>query len=693
PSFLTAANARSCSNSCTEHSEDHARIPRGRSNLYASPFAPQTNSRGTRKRYPFAEELSQKLSALSEDEDFQAFTLDQSLTLTLLTSVVSLLSRVERSKEVSVGIAHHGRVKREEHEVAGPLVIVITLQIDVDAEDSFRSLYGKVRDAYHEQTRNVVFNSESFKPKGRHDVMFSFFRQNELNFSSFPTEPEWRYTGHHEPHHRWRLHFLVDHANQLTLLADTLNESFSEQARDISTRNLFDTLEALANNPDQKVTRYELAKHTDQQASALFGAEPPNTENLNLWTQFEETATTNPQSIVAESDAGSMSYHDLLQESRNIGSAIRDFDENGQLPLPVIANRSSEALKAYLGSLFAGRAFLPIDPALPKERIDSIIKDSDSSLVIDPSFVSASSSREGANRSPIYSMHAYVLHTSGTTGKSNGVQVGHTSVLNLLHDIETRVPLASDTNCMWWTAVSFDVSIYEVFSAILYGRKLCIVPEELRLNSRKLFAWMTEQRIHSAYLPPFMLEDFNLWLAANTHPPLKRLLVGVEPIQESLLASIAQRIEGLKIVNGYGPTETTICATFYDINPSKSPNRRTPIGSPLQGNRCYVLDRNLRMMPIGTTGELFIAGTGVSLGYWNRRELQTSRFLPDPFVENDSSFMYKTGDIVRINGEGHLEFHGREDSQIKLRGQRIELGEIEQTFSQLDQINQCAVAV
>src|SRR5262249_12973051 len=158
---------------------------------------------------------------------------------------------------------------------------------------------------------------------------------------------------------------------------------------------------------------------------------------------------------------------------------------------------------------------------------------------------------------------AYVLYTSGSTGRPKGVCCTHSGVPNLLTDFERRQPLAVADRCSLWTSISFDVSVYEIFSALLFGGTLCIAPEAVRSEGWRFFAWLQSNHINSAYVPPFMLADLAAWLVEQPGAlPLRRLLVGVEPIAESLLGTLTMCIPGLRIVNGYGPTEATICATL-----------------------------------------------------------------------------------------------------------------------------------
>jgi len=287
---------------------------------------------------------------------------------------------------------------------------------------------------------------------------------------------------------------------------------------------------------------------------------------------------------------------------------------------------------------------------------------------------------------------AYVIYTSGSTGRPKGVCCHHAGVINLLTDFQRRAPLAVGDNGSLWTSASFDVSVYEIFSALLSGATLHIVPDEGRSDFEKLAEWLSEQRITSAYLPPAMLPEFAEMLKQQSRPYyLRRLLVGVEPINETVLAAINQHLPELRIINGYGPTEATICATLYDVETVRSENRNTPIGRPPQNMQTYLLDSHFSPVPVGVSGELYLGGVGLSRGYLKRPELTAERFVPNPFSTRPGERLYRTGDLARYDVEGQIEYLGRMDQQVKLRGYRIELGEIEAVLSEHHRVQDCVV--
>ena len=256
--------------------------------------------------------------------------------------------------------------------------------------------------------------------------------------------------------------------------------------------------------------------------------------------------------------------------------------------------------------------------------------------------------------------------------------------------------------------------MWELFLPLLFGGTLTVPREEVRIDTPRFLAWMEEQSIESGYLPPFMVQPLLDFLKAGHRLPLRRLLVGVEPIPEETLVAINRILPDLQIINGYGPTEATICCTLYEVQPELTFHRNAPIGKPYQNVQIYLLDEHGQPVPVGVPGEVYIGGDGVARGYLARPELTAERFVPDPFATHlrkaSSSFsshpagdgrlpevrggsrLYRTGDLARWLPDGNLMFLGRVDFQVKVRGFRIELGEIERVMEEHEAIDE-AVAV
>jgi amino acid adenylation domain-containing protein len=455
-----------------------------------------------------------------------------------------------------------------------------------------------------------------------------------------------------------------------------------------------------------------------------------------------------------------LTYRELNARANQLAHHLRRLGVGPEVLVGICMERSIELVIGMLGVLKAGGAYVPLDPAYPDDRLRYMLADTQAPVLLTqqsmydvrctidnyPTIVHpyvicldaewdaiAHESSENPADAALADHLAFVIYTSGSTGRPKGVCCRHRGVVNLLADIERRKPLMPGDGCSVWTSPSFDVSVYEIFSALVAGGTVQMVPEEVRANGRAFGRWLADRAIRSAYIPPFMLPEIAAWL--EQHPgrsSLRRLLVGVEPIAEQLLVGICAHVPGLQIINGYGPTEASICATLYDVDPTATHDRTTPIGQPVWNMEVYLLDQNLRPVPAGEAGELYIGGIGLAQGYLNRPELTAERFIPNPFTsahnkeqrtknkaqdgahrssngehqdqhaENDAqpicnlqsaicNRLYKTGDLARYLPDGQIEFLGRIDHQVKIRGFRIELGEIEAVLGQHPAVRACVV--
>jgi amino acid adenylation domain-containing protein len=412
-----------------------------------------------------------------------------------------------------------------------------------------------------------------------------------------------------------------------------------------------------------------------------------------LHAPVEAHATRAPQRWAVVAGARMLSYGKLARDAALVAARLRLLGVGPDVPVALLLPRSPELITAMLGVLRAGGAYVPLDPSLPTARLGLLLEQSGARVVLADAATEAllpvtraalvrlehalEGDVEAAPDVPVDPRHlAYVIHTSGSTGRPKGVAVTHAAAVNLVDDFSARWPLGADGGYGFWASPSFDVSVQEIFLALREGGTLHIVPDDVRADARALADWLVERRIASAFAPAFVLPALATALrAAQGGATLRRLLVGVEPIDESLLRAIVASTPGLRIINGYGPTETTVCATFYDVPSGGTAAGAAPIGSVLTNVQVHLLDECLSAVPEGEAGELFIGGAGVARGYLGRPDLTAERFVPDPFASG--ARLYRTGDRARRRPDGELMFLGRLDRQVKLRGYRVELGEIE----------------
>ncbi|MDC6127641.1 amino acid adenylation domain-containing protein, partial [Burkholderia gladioli] len=376
--------------------------------------------------------------------------------------------------------------------------------------------------------------------------------------------------------------------------------------------------------------------------------------------------------------------------------------------------RSFEMLVAMLATLKAGCAYLPIDPRLPDERIDFMLRDSDAALLLTVEPIRRARfaahaievlcldaaqppAKPGAARAmPAVAPEAtaYLLYTSGSTGQPKGVAVTHANVTNLLDAVQARYPLGQGDCYLLKTNYAFDVSVPELFGWFVGDASLAILPPGDEGSPDLIMAAMCRFGVTHVNFTPSMLRLFVREAAADpvfqARHRLRHVLAAGEELPVALANSALAVLRPAAIENVYGPTEATVFTTAYS-HAAPLASARVPIGRPLGNYRVHVLDRLLRPVPVGMPGDFHIAGAGVARGYLNRDALNAERFLPDPFTPGGK--LYLTGDLARWTHDGQIEFLGRVDQQVKIRGYRIELDEIETALNAHPLVAEAAVAV
>jgi nonribosomal peptide synthetase DhbF len=408
---------------------------------------------------------------------------------------------------------------------------------------------------------------------------------------------------------------------------------------------------------------------------------------------FEAQAAASPDAQALIFGGEQLTYGALNRRANRLAHRLIREGIGPEDLVGVSAVRSSAMIVGLLAILKAGAAYLPLDPAYPEGRLAFMLADAKPSLILTEAGVSLpggprllviSEAEETKSlehnptdrdrRAPLRVDHpAYVIYTSGSTGTPKGVVVTHRGIAALSEAQTNQLSLSPKARVLQFASLSFDASVWEIVMAFASGAALVLLAPET------LGTGLVEHSISHALLSPTVLAT----LRPDQNLPLDCLIVGGEACPPPLAEIWSQ---GRRMINAYGPTETTVCATMSaPLN-----GRETPIGSPIAGSRVYILDNGLEPVPIGVTGELYIAGAGLARGYLNRPALTAERFVADPYG-SPGGRMYRTGDLGRWRADGQIEYLGRADQQLKIRGFRVEPGEIENAITAETGIIQAAV--
>ncbi|MCK4870550.1 MAG: amino acid adenylation domain-containing protein [Gammaproteobacteria bacterium] len=440
--------------------------------------------------------------------------------------------------------------------------------------------------------------------------------------------------------------------------------------------------------------------------------------------RFEQIAAQYYQKNAVVCGHKVLSYGELNVQANILANKLIALGLKAKALVPICIDRSIDLIIGILAILKAGYAYVPLDPTHPEERHSFIINDVKASIILTQSSLAdrfsahdlvvikledcLASAEEIDKSNPCCSVLgddlAYIIYTSGTTGKPNGVLIRHLSITNLMRSAEDLLHISSGDVWAFFHSVAFDFSVWEIFGALAFGGKLVIVSDVVRQSPEKFYKLLVDEKVTILNQTPGMF--FQLCSYARDFPrknnlQLRYIVFGGEKLSTRHIKPWIE-VYGLitpELINMYGITETTVHTTFHRISHANILDDSCNIvGRPLPGIYVYILNKFRQPVPVGITGELYVGGAGLASGYLNRPQLSVEKFLPDPFFVNKQNIhmkntcvgkMYKTGDVVKWLSDGNIEYIGRYDGQIKLRGYRIELDEISSTLTKYFPIKQC----
>lgn len=506
------------------------------------------------------------------------------------------------------------------------------------------------------------------------------------------------------------LSIMVIPGSQITIQIGYETRRFTADAIERMLVHLRTLLMGMAANAGQRVQdvpllpateRQQLLEHWHQEKSVLW----PKQSLLDL---FAEQVKQTPNSVALVFGEQQLTYAQLNGRANQLAHYLRKAEVGPETVVGIGVKRSLERIIALLAVLKAGGAYLPLDLTHPPERVAYMLQDSQVKVLITGGTINfedlaaiqdqvdvinletawpAIAGESEADPTPLTLPDhlAYIIYTSGSTGQPKGVSVSHRAVANVIQAQISVFDLTRQDKILQFVSFSFDVAISDIFLALVTGGELHITPPDIRLPGAAMLSYLQQHQITFVELPASILAA----LPVAELPHLRVIVAGGEACPASLVNRWAKN---RRFFNAYGPTEAAVCTTIATCQVGQA---TPPIGRPLRNTEVYLLDSQLQPVPVGVTGELYIGGAGVARGYQNQPCLTAETFIPNPFSspekENIGSRLYKTGDLARYRADGQLEYIGRADQQVKLRGFRIEPGEIEAMLNEHPKIVRTAV--
>jgi len=669
--------------------------------------------RGAHQSLVLPRQLQEGFKALSRQEGATEF-------MTFLAAFKVLLYRYTSQDDLIVGTPIANRNRLEIEGLIGCFVNALVLRTDLSGNPSFRELLRRVQKvclgAYSHQDLpfdRLVEELHVKRDLNRNplfQVMFvlqnaSLRTVEQSGLILSPVE------GDSETAHFDLTLQIADVDQGLTAVLVYNTDLFEAATIARMLGNFQALLEAVIADPDRRLSDLPLLTETERQQLLVEwnGTQADDPHDLCIHQLFEAQVERTPDAIAVVSETEQLTYAELNRRANQLAHRLRALGVEPEVLVAICLERSLEMIIGLLGILKAGGAYVPLDPAYPNERLFFMLKDAQVPVLLTRERLVARLAEQdakvicldsgwaaiacGSEANPDCSTRpenlAYVVYTSGSTGQPKGVLVSHGSIAGHCQNVQNYYELAPHDAVLQFASLSFDVSLEEILPTLIAGARLVIMgadvwhPAEFH---RKVSEFgLTVLNLPTAYWQELARE----WAGVAELVPniqARLFIVGGDTMLPDVLKLWQQTPAiSIRLLNAYGPTETTITATAFEVACRPDENtlyQRVPIGRPLAGRAIYILDQHGNPVPIGVHGHLHIGGAGLARGYLNRPDLTASTFIPDPFSGDPGARLYKTGDLARYLPDGNIEFLGRADHQVKIRGFRIELEEIEAVLAQ-----------
>ncbi|WP_431088386.1 amino acid adenylation domain-containing protein [Paenibacillus sp. 8b26] len=505
----------------------------------------------------------------------------------------------------------------------------------------------------------------------------------------------------------------TDDFNLAVLPGKTIQMSFSYNALVFDRASveqiqghLVQLLEQVVAKPDIRVRELDIVTEQErEQILAIWGdtaAEYAHEQTIH--GLFEAQVLQTPEQIALYFEGEQLTYRELNKRANQLARTLRSYGVQSDQRIGLLVERSIEMIVGILAVLKAGGAYVPIDPTYPQERIQYMLEDSGTKLLLTQSHLvekgmfegqvlilngeTSIYHKDGSNLDSVSGSNnlAYVIYTSGTTGQPKGVMLEHRGLSNLKTYFDQTLQIISSDHVLLFASYSFDASCWEIFQGLFSGATLYVATQETILNYERFEKYMSEHRITVATLPP----TYTVYLEPARMPDLRILVTAGSAASIELVLKWKEKVA---YYNAYGPTENSVATSVWSVSEDPRAEDLITIGRPIPNHRVYMVDAHGRLAPVGVPGELCVSGPGLARGYLDRPELTAEKFVKNPFSSGEASYerMYRTGDLARWMPDGNIEYLGRIDHQVKIRGYRIELGEVEAQILKMEAVQEVIV--
>ena len=667
--------------------------------------------RGARQTLVLPEALREGIKELSQQEGVTLFMI-------LLAAFKTLLFRYTHQDDVLVGSPIANRNQAEIHGMIGFFVNTLVLRSNLAGNPSFKELLKRIRrvalDAYSHQ--NLPFEKlvEELQPDRSlshtplFQVMFALqnFPMPHLEVAGLNLQVQEVDTGTA----KFDLTLFVEDRERELLATFEYNTDLFKATTITRMLGHFQTLlEDIVANPNQRLSDLPLLTKVERNQLLIEWnqTKTDSSHNLCIHELFEEQVERTPDAVAVIFRNQQLTYRELNQRANLLAHYLQKLGVKPEVFVGICVERSIEMLVGLLGILKAGGAYVPLDSTYPKERLAFMLEDarvpvlltqqhlleiipshSGKVVCLDTNWQEIGKEISENSVSNVCADNlAYVIYTSGSTGKPKGTLIHHRGLVNYLTWCTKTYSVEQGEGSPVHSSISFDMTLTGLFSPLLVGRKVELLPEDKGIENLATVV-RNKSNFSLIKITPAQLELLSHQLLPQEAAGKTRaFIIGGENLLAESIAFWQENAPDTMLINEYGPTETVVGCCIYQAKDKQSGS--VPIGRAIANTQLYILDRYLHPVPVGIGGELYIGGAGVARGYLHRPDLTAERFIPNPFVAGER--LYKTGDLARYRADGIIEYLGRIDHQVKIRGFRIELAEIEAVLSQHPKVRECAI--
>jgi amino acid adenylation domain-containing protein len=674
--------------------------------------------RGAAKAFAFDPQQTRELKELSRECGVTLF-------MTLLAAFQVLIHRYTGQQDVLVGAPTAGRDRADVAGLIGYLVNPVVLRADFSEAPTFRSFLGQVRQTVIEALDHsrypfplLVKRLQLERDPSRSPLFQVFFvlqKSQLLNDTGITSlalgeagvriqigELDLESISLEQRAAQFDLSLVMTEiTGELRGSLEYNTDLFDGSTIDRMVGHFQALVKEIIADPDKRVSSLQVLTKAEQETILVNWNETAVNygEFQSLHQLFESQVERDPNATALIYEDQSLTYSELNQKANQLAHRLRSVRVGPDVCVGVLMERSIELVIGLLGILKAGGAYLPLDPQYPQERLSFMVDDAGVKIMLtqkrfeekitrqdlhtfcldDDWNAVVTENTQNPSAKACGDNLAYVIYTSGSTGKPKGAMNTHRGIINRLCWMQAAYGLTDADRVLQKTPFTFDVSVWEFFWPLITGTRLVLARPGGHQDSAYLIRLISEEKITTLHFVPSMLEVFLEDPRLAECNSIRRVICSGEALSAELQDRFFARLDA-ELHNLYGPTEAAVDVTFWACE-RESTHPIVPIGRPIANTQIYILDKEMRPVPVGLTGEVFIAGVGLARGYLNRPDMTAEKFVPDPFANEPGERMYETGDLARFLPGGAIEFLGRADYQVKIRGFRIELGEIERALA------------